>query len=125
MGFRWGIISTGSIANDFALALKNTPGATLQAVASRNQGAADKFAESHGFAKAYASYEALVADKEVDIVYIATPHTFHCDNILMCLDAGKHVLSEKPMVVNASQAEKCIAKAKEKKLFLSAHYMLP
>jgi dihydrodiol dehydrogenase / D-xylose 1-dehydrogenase (NADP) len=115
---KWGVISTGAIANDFSLALKNTPGAVLHAVASRSQAAADAFATKHGFAKGYATYAELVADPEVEVVYVATPHTFHCDNILMCLDAGKHVLSEKPMVVNAAQAEKCMAKAKEKGLFL-------
>jgi len=115
---KWGCLSTGSIVNDFVLALKRTPKAELQAVASRTQASADAFAEKHGFAKAYEGYEALVADPEVEIVYVATPHAFHCDNILMCLEAGKHVLSEKPMVVNAEQAEKCIAKAKEKGLFL-------
>lgn len=115
---RWGVISTGGIANDFSLALKTTPGAVLHAVASRSQASADEFAAKHGFSKAYDSYEKLVADADVQVVYIATPHAFHCDNILMCLEAGKHVLSEKPMVVNAAQAERCIAKAKEKGLFL-------
>ena len=115
---KWGLLATGSISNDFALALKKTPNAVLHACASRSQASADEFAQKHGFAKAYGSYEALAADPEVEIVYIATPHAFHCDNILMCLEAGKHVLSEKPMVVNARQAEQCMAKAKEKKLFL-------
>jgi dihydrodiol dehydrogenase / D-xylose 1-dehydrogenase (NADP) len=115
---KWGVISTGAICNDFTLALKKTPKAVLHAVASRSQESADEFAQKHGFAKAYPSYEALVADPEVEIVYVATPHSFHCANILMCLEAGKHVLSEKPMVVNAKQAEQCIAKAKEKGLFL-------
>ena len=115
---KWGMISTGAIANDFALALKNTPNAELYAVASRSQASADAFAAKHGFTKAFASYEALVADPEVKVVYVATPHTFHCDNILMCLEAGKHVLCEKPMVVNAKQAEQCITMAKEKNLFL-------
>jgi predicted dehydrogenase len=115
---RWGVLSTGGIANDFTLALKKTPKAVLHACASRSQASADEFATKHGFAKAYASYEALLADPAVEIVYIATPHSFHCDNILMCLEAGKHVLSEKPMVVNSKQAEQCIAKAKEKGLFL-------
>ena len=115
---KWGVIATGSICNDFTLALKKTPKAVLHACASRTQASADDFAQKHGFAKAYASYEALAADPEVEIVYIATPHAFHCDNILLCLEAGKHVLSEKPMVVNARQAELCMAKAKEKKLFL-------
>ena len=112
---KWGLLATGSISNDFALALKKTPNAVLHACASRSQASADEFAQKHGFAKAYGSYEALAADPEVEIVYIATPHAFHCDNILMCLEAGKHVLSEKPMVVNARQAEQCMAKAKEKK----------
>ena len=115
---KWGVLSTGAIANDFTLELKQTPDAILQAVASRSQETADAFASKHGFAKAHASYEDLAADKEVEIIYVATPHSFHCDNVLMCLEAGKHVLCEKPMVVNAKQAELCIAKAKEKKLFL-------
>lgn len=115
---KWGIISTGGIANDFALSLKKTDGAVLHAVASRTQASADEFAAKHGFAHAYPSYEALVADPAVEVVYVATPHTFHCENILLCLDAGKHVVCEKPMAVSAANAERCIAKAREKKLFL-------
>ena len=115
---KWGCMSTGAIANDFCRALKLTSNAELQAVASRSQQTADEFKEKHGFACAYDSYEKLAADPSVEIIYIATPHAFHCDNILMCLEAGKHVLCEKPMVVNAAQAERCIAKAKEKRRFL-------
>lgn len=111
---RWGVISTGGIANDFSLALKRTPGAELHAVASRSQAAANEFAAKHGFTHAYASYAELVADVGVEVVYVATPHSFHCENVLMCLDAGKHVVCEKPMVVNVKQAELCIQKAKEK-----------
>jgi len=116
--WRWGFLSTGSIANDFALALKATPNAERHAVASRTKESAEAFATKHGFAKAYASYEELVADADVDVVYVATPHAFHCENVLLCLEAGKHVVSEKPMAVNAKQAEQCIAKAKEKGVFL-------
>lgn len=115
---KWGVLSTGAIANDFTLALKATPDATLHAVASRSQASADEFAKKHGFAKAHSSYEALAADAAVEVVYIATPHAFHCENILMCLEAGKHVVCEKPMAVSAEQAERCIAKAKEKGRFL-------
>ena len=115
---RWGVLSTGAIANDFTLALAKTPGATRHAVASRSQASADAFAAKHGFAKAYASYEALVADKDVEVVYVATPHSFHCDNVMLCLQAGKHVVCEKPMSVNATQAAKCIELARSKKLFL-------
>jgi len=115
---RWVVLSTGGIANDFTLALKRTPNAVLQACASRSQATADEYAAKHGFVAAYASYEALAADPSVEVIYIATPHNMHCELVLMCLDAGKHVLSEKPMVVNSAQAERCIAKAREKKLFL-------
>ena len=118
MPTRWGVLSTGGIANDFSLALSKTDGAVLHACASRSQSSADAFAATHGFSKAYASYEALAADAEVDVVYVATPHAFHCENILMLLEAGKHVLCEKPMVVTAAQAERCIAKAREKRRFL-------
>ena len=118
MPTKWGVLSTGGIANDFSLALSKTDGAVLHACASRSQSSADAFAATHGFSKAYASYEALAADAEVDVVYVATPHAFHCENILMLLEAGKHVLCEKPMVVTAAQAERCIAKAREKRRFL-------
>jgi len=115
---RWGVLSTGAIANDFTQALAKTADATRHAVASRSQASADAFAAKHGFAKAYASYEALVADPEVEVVYVATPHSFHCDNVMLCLQAGKHVVCEKPMFVNATQAAECIELARSKKLFL-------
>jgi predicted dehydrogenase len=113
---KWGVLSTGAIANDFTMSLKKN-GSNLHAVASRSQASADEFKKKHGFTHAFSSYEALAAS-DVDIIYVATPHAFHCDNILMCLEAGKHVLSEKPMACNAAQAERCIAKAREKKLYL-------
>ena len=89
---KWGVLSTGSIANDFSLSLKLTPNAVLHAVASRTKASAEAFAAKHGFSRAYGSYEELAADADVDIIYVATPHTFHCDNVLMCLEAGKHVV---------------------------------
>ena len=111
---KWGVLSTGSIANDFSLALKATPDAVLHAVASRTSQSAEDFAAKHGFSHAYSSYEALVADAGVDIVYVATPHAFHMENILLCLDAGKHVLCEKPMCPSGAQAERCVQRAREK-----------
>ena len=110
---RWGVLSTGSIANDFAKELSQTPTAVLHACASRSQKTADEFAAKHGFACAYGSYEALLADPKVEVVYVATPHNLHCENIHMCLEAGKHVLCEKPMVVNSRQAERCAHLADE------------
>jgi len=69
-------------------------------------------------AKAYGSYEELVADKDVDIIYVATPHSHHYQNAMLCLEAGKNVLCEKAFTVNAAQAKKLAEKAKEKNLFL-------
>jgi len=111
-------MGTGAIANDFAQALKTTPGAVLHAAASRSQASADAFAKKHGIARAFGSYEELAADGEVDIVYVATPHAFHRDNVLLCLRAGRHVLCEKPLAVSAAQVAECVAAAKERNLFL-------
>ena len=115
---RWGIMGTGAIANDFAQALKTTPGAVLHAAASRSQASADAFAKKHGIARSFGSYEELAADGEVDIVYVATPHAFHRDNVLLCLGAGRHVLCEKPLAVSAAQVAECVAAARERNLFL-------
>jgi len=115
---RWGILGTGRIAGEFAEGLQQLEQAELTAVASRNQSTADAFAAKYGAGKALGTYEALAADQDVDVVYIATPHTSHCENTLLCLDGGKHVLCEKPFAVNESQVRMMIAKAQEKGLFL-------
>ncbi len=115
---RWGILSTGNIAHSFATGLQSAQDAELVAVGSRNQDNADKFAEEFDIPHAHGSYEALVNDADVDVIYIGTPHVFHAENTLLCLNAGKHVLCEKPFTVNASEAEECIRVAKEKNLFL-------
>lgn len=115
---RWGILSTGTIAQAFATGLQSVADAELVAVGSRNQENADKFAEEFNIPHAHASYDALVSDPDVDVIYIGTPHTFHAENTLLCLNAGKHVLCEKPFTLNASEAEACIRVAKEKNLFL-------
>ena len=110
---RWGVLSTGSIANDFTNELKFTPNAILHACASRSQTTADAFATKHGFAKAYGSYEALLGDDQVEVVYVATPHNLHCENILMCLQAGKHVLCEKPFAASPEEVATMYAAADE------------
>ncbi len=115
---RWGILATGNIANDLASAIKDCEGAELLAVASRSQTKADEFAEKWSIPRAYGSYEELVNDPDVDVVYIATPHNFHYENMKLCLSAGKHVLCEKAFTINAQQAEECIQLAREKNLFL-------
>lgn len=115
---RWGILSTGHIAGQFAEGLQSADDAELVAVGSRNQESADAFAEKFAIPHAHGSYEALVNDPDVDVIYIGTPHTFHAENIKLCLNAGKHVLCEKPFTINAKEAQDCIDLAREKNLFL-------
>lgn len=112
---RWGILATGHIARLFTSDLVLT-GHKVVAVGSRSQQAANCFAAEFGIAKAHASYEALVADSEVDIVYVATPHPLHCSNAIAALEAGKHVLVEKPFTMNAVEAQRVMDLAERKGL---------
>ena len=115
---RWGILGTGRIARAFATALRDIPGAELVAVASRSSASAEEFGREFEVKRCHASYQALADDAQVDIVYIATPHTLHADNALMCLHAGKHILCEKAFTMNQREAAQVIALARQKKLFL-------
>ena len=115
---KWGIIGTGRIAKVFATALQVVENSELHAVGSRNIESARQFASTFNPAKAYGSYEELVNDPEIDVVYVATPHNLHLENALLALDHNKHVLCEKPMGVNLKEATILIEKAKEKNLFL-------
>ena len=115
---RWGILATGWIAEQLAEAINEQPDAVLLAVGSRSQESADKFGDKWHIPRRYPTYEALAADPDVDVIYIATPHNLHDENMKLCLNAGKHVLCEKPLTVNAAQAQACMALAKEKGLFL-------
>ncbi len=115
--YNWGIIGTGYIAQTMAEALAFVPQARLHVVGSRNRETANDFAAKYS-CKAYASYEEVANDPEVDIVYIATPHNLHCQNTLLCIDKGKHVLCEKPLAVNGSEVDLMINAAREKGVFL-------
>lgn len=115
---RWGIVGTGRIAGEFAEGLTFVKGAKLVAVGSRSQAAADRFAGRFGIARAHGSYDALAQDPKVDVVYISTPHAMHCDNTLLCLEHGKHVLCEKPFAINAQQTLMMIAAARTHRRFL-------
>ena len=105
---RWGIAATGSIAASMCEALRTLPEAEIVAVGSRTQDAADSFARRFGIDRAHGSYEALWADDDVDIVYIASPHSHHRDMTIGALDAGKHVLCEKAFAINAAQAREMV-----------------
>ncbi|MCX7985970.1 MAG: Gfo/Idh/MocA family oxidoreductase [Bacteroidales bacterium] len=114
----WGILGTGRIAEKFAMDLQHVNNAQLYAVGSRTMEQAKMFANKYNVPLAYGSYTELVADPNIDIIYIASPHVFHAEHTLLCLDAGKAVLCEKPFAMNASQVSTMIRKAKEKNLFL-------
>lgn len=114
---RWGILATGKISHAFAAAVRDTADASLGAVASRDANNARRFADEFG-GTPHGSYAALAADPNIDIVYIGTPHPMHAENALMMLEAGKAVLLEKPFTLNLQQAERVIAKAREKNLFV-------
>jgi predicted dehydrogenase len=116
--YNWGILGTGWIAKKMTDALPFVPNAKLYAVASRNKATADAYASQYNIEKAYGSYEGLVSDPAVDIVYIATPHNMHYKNTILALEHGKNVLCEKPFAVNGREVRGMIAKAKEKNLFL-------
>lgn len=100
---RWGILGPGGIARAFTSDLR-TAGRDVVAVGSRRRKSAEAFAADFGIARAHGSYEDLVGDPDVDIVYIATPHPMHAANALLALEAGKHVLVEKPFTLNAAEA---------------------
>ncbi|MCX6497961.1 MAG: Gfo/Idh/MocA family oxidoreductase [Arthrobacter sp.] len=121
---RWGVIATGSIAAAVTKDLELLADAELYAVSSRSQAAADAFAADYGFARAYgdqdgvAGYERLLADDAVDVVYVATPHAQHHAVALAALRAGKHVLCEKALTINAREASELVNLARDKGLFL-------
>jgi predicted dehydrogenase len=116
--FRWGISSTGRIANDFAAALARVPDAVLLAVSSRKQESADVFAMKHRAPRAYGSLDAMLEDADLDVVYIASPHSEHCREALKVVTAGKHVLVEKPFGLSADEAALVFAAATRAGVFV-------
>ncbi|MFM1877488.1 MAG: hypothetical protein RLZZ241_354 [Bacteroidota bacterium] len=116
--YNWGIIGLGKIARTFATDLALVPQARLVAVASRTAAKARDFAMDFNVANAYASYAELLANSEVQVVYIATPHTEHFQHSLAALRAGKHVLCEKPLGINKQEVQELIQAASENGVFL-------
>lgn len=114
-----GILGAGNIAETMAKTLKAMRLAQAYAVAAREQARAQSFADKFGIKKAYGSYEAMLADEKVDLIYIAIPHSHHYEHARMCIDYGKPVLVEKSFMVNAGQAEALLAYAEEKKVFVT------
>ena len=116
---KFSILAPGGIANALAKAVQGTEGVEAYAVASRSYERAAAFAEKWGFAKAYGSYEEMLEDPEVELVYVATPHSHHYQYAKMCLEHGKHVLVEKAFTVSAAQAKELVALSEEKHLLLA------
>lgn len=114
-----GILGAGRIAAILAETMNKMPEVECYGVASRDLEKAKTFVKDHGFQHAFGSYEDMLADKEVELIYIATPHSHHYQHIKMCLDAGKHVLCEKSFTVNEKQAAEVLRIAKEKNLLLT------
>jgi predicted dehydrogenase len=119
---RWGILATGSIARQFAGGLKVSKTGTLHAVGSRTLESAEKFTAQFG-GKPYGSYDAVLADPEVDVVYIALPHHMHAEWTIRCAQAGKAILCEKPFTLNALEAERALAAVDEAGVFFMEAFM--
>lgn len=114
----WGIIGPGKIANRLATAFGKHPSAKLYAVASRDISKAKSFAAQYNISNVYDSYEKLTDDPNVDVIYVATPHTFHHEQTLLCLNKKKPVLCEKPLTLNHHLAKEMVAAARKNKTFL-------
>ncbi len=115
---KWGIIGLGKIANKFAQDLSTVEGAQLYAVASRSLEKAESFAVQHNATLAFDSYEELAKNPKIDAVYIATPHSYHKEHTILCLNHKKAVLCEKPFAMNLQEVEEMIAVAKANNVLL-------
>jgi predicted dehydrogenase len=114
---RWGVFGTGYVARKFALGLRASPGAEIVAVASRSRERAKDFASGVGATAAATSYEDMITLDSVDAIYIATPAHLHRDHAILCLNAGKPALIEKPMALDASQAREIVAASRANNSF--------
>jgi predicted dehydrogenase len=115
---RWGILATGGIAAAFTADLVDLPDAEVVAVASRTEESAKAFAERFGIPRAYGDWDSLAHDEDIDVVYVATPHSAHRAAAGLCLEAGRNVLCEKAFTLNAREAEELVALARERGSFL-------
>ncbi|WP_405014543.1 Gfo/Idh/MocA family protein [Kitasatospora sp. NBC_01539] len=115
---RWGVLATGGIAASFTEDLLGVEGAEVVAVASRAEGPARAFADRFGIPRAYGTWQELAADRDVDVVYVATPHAYHHRAATLLLEGGRSVLCEKPFTLNAGQTADLVATARTHDLFL-------
>jgi predicted dehydrogenase len=123
--FSWGILAPGNIASKFVTELKGVESAKVLAVGSRDLVRAKDFAKVFEIERAYGSYEELVADPDIDIIYIASPHAFHAEHTKLCLKHRKAVLCEKAFALNASQVSEMVAYSHQEQIFLMEAFMTP
>jgi len=118
MKTNWGILGAGNIAGKFVSDFEQVTNGKVVAVGSRSNEKSKEFAQQYSIEKAYGSYEELVNDPSIDVIYVATPHTFHFEHAMLCLRHNKHVLCEKPVTINATQFNQLIEVAKQRNLLL-------
>ncbi|MBQ3795373.1 MAG: Gfo/Idh/MocA family oxidoreductase [Butyrivibrio sp.] len=117
--FKVGIMGAGKIAGIMADTIKSMKGVSCYAVGSRSIEKAEKFASEHGVKKAYGSYAELVSDPKIDLIYVATPHSEHFENVKLALSAGKNVICEKAFMLNEKQAREVFELAEQKNVLLT------
>lgn len=125
---KWGVLGSGWIAEQFIASTRAHTRQVFQAVGSRTKAKADSFAQTWEIPTAHGSYDALVDDPDIDVIYVATPHNMHHSHVMLALEAGKHVLVEKPMAMSRAEAEEMVNQARQKGLFLAEAlwtYFLP
>lgn len=115
--YKWGILGPGTIAHEFAKGLEVLDNAKLYAVVSRSAENSERFGEKHHIKKRYSNYEDFCNDKDIDIVYISTPHPMHKEFSIMCMEAGKSVLCEKSVAMNESELTEMISCARKNNVF--------
>jgi|LSQX01.2.fsa_nt_gb predicted dehydrogenase len=116
--YKWGILAPGKMSAKFTKSLNLLNNAELYAVGSRDKERAQQFAREYGFSKYYGSYEELAADPDIDIIYIASPHSCHKDHTILCLENGKNVICEKAFALNSNEVEEMLSEAGKRSIFL-------
>ena len=116
---RWGILGSGWIAERFIESVRAHTKQDLVAVGSRRKDRAEEFASRMALKRAYGNYQELVAADDLDVIYVATPHNLHHEGVTLALEAGKHVLVEKPIALNRAQALEMVELARRKRLFFA------
>src|SRR5690606_28886149 len=121
---RWGVLGSASIADySFVPAVKESGGGELTAIGSRSKERAQAFAGKHGFSKAYGSYDEVLADPDVEAVYIPLPNTLHLEWIIRAAEAGKHVFCEKPLTMTADEARQAVAACERRGVLLAEAFV--